>query len=69
MSIFFKPTGTLDVTTDSSDLPQESSQYNITTGALKRWKNLRLDESGVAKLRDGSKEEVDTSQTTVVWNL
>jgi len=43
--IIFKPLGTLDVATDPSDLPDDG---------MKRCKNLRLDEKGVLKLRDGS---------------
>ena len=65
MSIFFTPNGSLDVTTDPSDLPENAEQYSMSSGAMQRCKNLRLDESGVAKLRDGSVEQVDTSGTTM----
>lgn len=68
MSIFFTPNGTLNITTDPSDLPQDSQQYSISSGAMQRCKNLRLDESGVAKLRDGSTEATDTSQKTM-WTV
>jgi len=43
--IIFKPLGSLDITTDPCDLPDEGMQ---------RCKNLRLDENGVLKIRDGS---------------
>ena len=43
--IVFKPIGSLDITTDPCDLPDEGMQ---------RCKNLRMDENGVLKLRDGS---------------
>jgi hypothetical protein len=45
MSIIFKPIGILDIATDPSNLPDEG---------MKRCKNLRLDEMGVLKIRDGS---------------
>jgi len=43
--IIFKPLGSLDIATHASDLPDDGMQ---------RCKNLRLDETGVLKLRDGS---------------
>ena len=54
MSVIFKPTGTLDVTTDPSELKQEGDKFTIVSGEMKRCKNFRLDEAGVLKLRDGS---------------
>jgi len=66
MSIFFTPNGTLDLTTDPSDLPEEGGR----SGAMQRCKNLRLDESGVAHLRDGSTERIDTSESSsVIWAI
>jgi hypothetical protein len=49
--ILFKPSGSLDIATDPSDLPDDGMQ---------RCKNLRLDEKGVLKLRDGSYKLNDT---------
>jgi len=54
MSIIFKPTGSLDIDTDPSELPQSIEGTDIVSGAFKRCKNLRLDEKGVLKVRDGS---------------
>ncbi|MHB8123109.1 MAG: hypothetical protein ACYDG4_13245 [Desulfuromonadaceae bacterium] len=60
MSIIFKPSGTLNVATDPSDLPEEKgslltgNQGGISSTAMQRCKNLRLDQEGVAKTRDGS---------------
>lgn len=54
MSIVFKPNGTLDIDTDPSDLPEESDGSNIVSGSMQRCKNLRLDEKGVLRARDGS---------------
>ena len=54
MSILFRPTGTLDVTTDPSVLPEERDGFNLMSGAMTRCKNFRTDEPGVLKTRDGS---------------
>lgn len=54
--IFFKPNGTLNVATDPSDLPEQASDRGSFSDALVRFKNLRHDLKGVAKLRDGSKK-------------
>jgi len=54
MSVLFKPTGTLDVTTDPSDLKQTGDKFSIVSGEMKRCKNFRLNEPGVLKTRDGS---------------
>jgi hypothetical protein len=54
MPIIFKPHGLLDVSTDPAQLPQTGDEYNIESGAMTRCKNLRLNENGVAKTRDGS---------------
>jgi hypothetical protein len=54
MPIIFKPYGLLDVSTDPAQLPQTGDEFNIESGALTRCKNLRLNQNGVAKTRDGS---------------
>lgn len=43
--ILFKPNGSLDITTDPTDLPDNG---------LQRCKNLKLDQIGIVTLRDGS---------------
>ena len=52
--IFWKPSGNLDIATDPSDLPQTADNNSIYSEALTRCKNLRTDQKGVLKLRDGS---------------
>ena len=56
MSVLFKPNGTLDVTTDPSELKEESGgdKFNTISFSMKRCKNFRLDEPGVIRTRDGS---------------
>lgn len=54
MGILWKPTGTLDVNTAATDLPEQSDGRNIISGAMTRCKNLRLDRNGIAQLRYGS---------------
>jgi hypothetical protein len=56
MPIIFKPYGFLDVSTDPSQLPQSSDEQGTShdSGAMTRCKNLRLNEGGIAKTRDGS---------------
>jgi len=50
MSLIFKPTGTLDVSTAATDLPEE----NGFSGMMTRCKNLRLERNGIAVTRHGS---------------
>lgn len=52
MSVIFKPTGSLDVSTAGSDLPEDG---------LKRCKNMRLDQMGKLVTRDGSQKLNDTA--------
>lgn len=54
MALYFSPDGALNVAADPSDLPQTSSDAGILSGAMVRCKNLRLEESGKARTRDGS---------------
>lgn len=61
--ILFKPTGTLDVNTAPTDLPEQADGRNIVSGAMARCKNLRLDRHGVASLRHGSSLLVAISST------
>lgn len=53
MTIFFKPTGSLDIATAPSDLPSEVSGSNHQSGAMARCKNLTLDRTGRAETRHG----------------
>lgn len=54
MSIIWKPNGSLDVATASSDLPGVVSQYSEISEAFARCKNLRLDRKGQVSTRYGS---------------
>lgn len=54
MSIFFTPSGSLDVATDPSNLPQDGSGADVFSGEMQRCKNFRLDQAGKAIVRDGS---------------
>jgi len=55
MTILWRPNGNLDVASEPTDLPQTVSlNGQITSGAMSRCKNLRLDEQGVARTRFGS---------------
>jgi len=68
MPLFFTPNGLLDVSTDPSDLPGESSgQGTVVSGAMQRLKNLRIDQQGQAKTRDGSSKINSTAlgQTSI----
>ena len=53
MTALFKPIGLLNLSTDSTSLPTEYDGTNEVSGAMRRCKNLRLDEEGVAKTRNG----------------
>lgn len=55
MSIIFKPTGSLDVNTDPSDLPETNAGTSVASGSFARCKNLTLDRSGQATTRKGSR--------------
>ena len=68
MTTYFKPTGSLDLSTNPQDLPAQSDGRNESSGAMQRCKNLRLDENGVAQTRDGS-TVLDSSMSTPIWNI
>ena len=63
MPILFKPTGTLDINTAPTDLPEQADGRNIVSGAMSRCKNLVLGRHGVARLRYGSSHLVSISTT------
>ena len=69
MTVLFKPTGTLDVTTDPSDLKQTGDKFNIASGEMKQCKNFRLNEPGVLKTRDGSTILNSSSQVSETIDL
>jgi hypothetical protein len=52
--IKFKPTGSLDVTSDPSALPEQGEGRNATSGEMTRCLNLTLDRMGEAATRKGS---------------
>ena len=54
MPVKFVPTGSLDITTNPSLLPQETDGKKAASGAMRRCTNLRLDETGRARTRFGS---------------
>lgn len=54
MTVVFTPSGSLNVAHDPSDLPEEGDGNNVISGAMVRCKNLRIDQKGIAKTRDGT---------------
>jgi hypothetical protein len=54
MAILWKPTGALDINTEPTDLPEQSGDGGIISGAMTRCKNLSFDRHGKATLRAGS---------------
>ena len=56
----FNPTGTLNVAIDASD---------IRDGDLVRCKNMRIDQQGQAKTRDGSAKLNSSAINTAMWWL
>jgi hypothetical protein len=67
MSILFSPSGSLDVSKDPSDLPESADQNNISSGAMVRCKNLRINQQGLAKTRDGSAKLNATAIASISW--
>lgn len=70
MSMLFKQFTTLDVATDPCDLAETKGSVLTNTvgstisGAMQRCKNLRLDQEGVLKTRDGSSKLNSTAMET-----
>ncbi len=67
MSTFFSPDGSLNVAIDSSDLPETSDGKNSHSGAMVRCKNVRTNENGKARTRDGSTKLNATAIETAIW--
>jgi hypothetical protein len=67
MSILFSPNGSLNVATDPSDLPESADQQNLMSGAMVRCKNLRINQLGVAKTRDGSAKLNAAAISSISW--
>jgi hypothetical protein len=67
MTIIFSPSGSLDVAKDPSELPEVADQNNFMSGAMVRCKNLRLNEQGKAKTRDGSAKLNATAIASITW--
>ncbi len=66
--IVFKPNGTLNIATEPTDLPQSVEGSMITSGALTRCKNLRVENQGVLRLRDGSRR-INTTAIESINNI
>ena len=56
----FNPSGSLNVATDASDIKDDD---------FVRCKNLRIDQKGLVKTRDGSTELNATAINTAVWHI
>ena len=67
MSVRFNPTGQLNISWDAADLPAQSDGQNVNSDSLVRCKNLRINQTGVAKTRDGSTKINSTAMETPVW--
>lgn len=67
MSLLFSPNGSLNVATDPSDLPESADQQNLSSGAMVRCKNLRINQQGIAKTRDGSAKLNPAPIASVSW--
>ena len=67
MTLLFDPSGMLDIASDPSDLPEEGDGINISSDSLRRCKNLRITNKGVAKTRDGSAKLNAVAISTAIW--
>lgn len=67
MTVFFTPNGSLNIAHDASDLPESVDEGNVSSGAMTRCKNLRLDQKGIAKTRDGSTKLNASAIDTSTW--
>ena len=54
MSILWQPSGSLDVATDPSQLPEQAGENSVISGAMQRCKNLALERAGRIDTRPGS---------------
>lgn len=63
----FSPNGSLNVAADPSDLPETTDGQNLMSGAMVRCKNLRINQQGIAKTRDGSSKLNETAIASVSW--
>lgn len=61
MPIVWTPSGTLDVSTDPCDLPEQVDGKTAVSGAMTRCTNLELDRQGIARTRRGSAKVNSTS--------
>ena len=69
MSILFDPSGVLNVAQDASDLPESGDRRDSQSDALVRAKNVRLNEKGKAKTRDGSTKLNASAIEAAIWWL
>ena len=69
MATFWKPVGSLDLSTDPASLPVTVDKNgNESSGAMQRCKNLKLDENGVAVTRDGS-SVLDSGLDSLIYEI
>lgn len=69
MSIIFSPGGMLNIAADPSDLPETGDGINSISDAMVRCKNLRINQKGQAKTRDGSTKLNSSSIAIPLWWL
>lgn len=67
MSTFFSPDGSLNVAIDAADLPETGDGKSSHSGAMVRCKNVRTNENGKAKTRDGSVKLNASAIETAIW--
>lgn len=66
MTVSFSPSGMLDISTDATDLPESVNGPHISSEAMTRCKNLRINQKGQAKTRDGSAKINATAINTAI---
>jgi hypothetical protein len=69
VSVVFNPSGSLDIATDPSDLPEQLNGQTLESSALTRCKNLRLNQDGRAITRDGSAKLNATAIDPDIWTI
>jgi len=67
VTIFFGVGGALNIARDPSDLPETGDGVNVSSSAMVRCKNLRVNQAGIAKTRDGSAKLNESAIATDVW--
>lgn len=67
MTVFFNPTGTLNISWDAADLEGQSDGNNEQSGMMTRCKNLRVNQNGQLKTRDGTTTVNATAMHQDIW--